>query len=180
MANWSRVARRIRVPLGFAFAALYIVLAKPQPWSIALGGAVAALGVWLRAAASGHVKKNEELTTTGPYAHTRNPLYVGSILIGIGFAIAGQSWWVVLAMAALFFFIYVPVVKSEEQFLRGKFANFDDYARSVPRFGWKLRAEGEAGGGFSRGLYMKHREYNAAIGTALMLVALTVKLVFFA
>jgi protein-S-isoprenylcysteine O-methyltransferase Ste14 len=176
MASWSRVARRIRVPLGFVFAALYIWLAKPTWWSIIAGAAVAALGVALRATASGHVKKNEELTTSGPYAHTRNPLYVGSILIGIGFGIASRNVWVGVVLVLMFAAIYVPVVRSEEAFLRGKFPEFDDYARRVPRFGYRLSAAGDPGAPFSRELYMKHREYNAAIGALLMIAALVAKM----
>jgi protein-S-isoprenylcysteine O-methyltransferase Ste14 len=175
MASWSRIARRIRVPLGFVFAALYLWLAHPNWWSIAAGAAIAALGVALRASASGHVKKNEQLTTTGPYAHTRNPLYVGSILIGVGFGVASLNAWVAVLLVLLFVAIYVPVVRSEEAYLRGKFAEFDEYTRRVPRFGYKFSNSGYTGGGFSRELYMKHREYNALIGALLMTAALIVK-----
>jgi protein-S-isoprenylcysteine O-methyltransferase Ste14 len=182
MASWSRVARRIRVPLGFVFAALYIGLAHPRSWSIAAGAAVAALGVGLRASASGHVKKNEELTMSGPYAHTRNPLYVGSILIGIGFGIASRNAWVAVALMVMFLATYVPVVRSEEAFLRSKFPQFDDYARRVPRFGYKLTAAAVAPasgtGAFSRELYLKHREYNALVGALLMIAALVAKLIW--
>ncbi len=179
MASWSRIARRIRVPLGFAFAALYIWLAQPTWASIVAGGFVAALGVALRALASGHVKKNAELTTTGPYAYTRNPLYVGSIIIGAGFALAALSWWVVVGLAVLFAAIYIPVIRSEEAFLRGQFPEFDDYARRVPRFVGVVRNHGNTQrGAFSRDLYWKHREYNAAIGTIAMLAALAIKILF--
>jgi protein-S-isoprenylcysteine O-methyltransferase Ste14 len=175
MASWSRVARRIRVPLGFVFAALYLWLAHPNWASLVVGAVVAALGVALRATASGYVKKNEELTTTGPYAHTRNPLYVGSILIGIGFGIASRSVWVAIALIVLFIAIYVPVVRSEEAFLRGKFPAFDDYARRVPRFGYKFSTSSDTPGSFSRELYLKHREYNASLGALLMIAALVAK-----
>jgi protein-S-isoprenylcysteine O-methyltransferase Ste14 len=176
MRSWSRVARRIRVPLGFVFAALYIWLAKPSWMSIAAGAAVAASGIALRGAASGHVKKNEELTTTGPYAHTRNPLYVGSMIIGVGFGIASRSWWIALVLVLLFVTIYVPVVRSEEAFLRSKFPGFDEYARRVPRFGYRLARGGYARRQFSRELYLQHREYNAAVGAVLMIAALVAKL----
>lgn len=89
--NWSRVARRIRVPLGFAFAVLYIWLAWPTWRSIVLGILVAAIGIVIRALASGYVKKNDELTTTGPYAYSRNPLYVGSMVIGAGRALKWRA-----------------------------------------------------------------------------------------
>src|SRR6266481_2218879 len=101
--TWSRMARRIRVPLGFVFAALYIWLANPSWTSILIGCLIAAPGVWLHAIASGHVKKNAELTTTGPYAYTRNPLYLGSIIIALGFAVASRNLWIAIVIIVLFF-----------------------------------------------------------------------------
>jgi protein-S-isoprenylcysteine O-methyltransferase Ste14 len=179
---WERVARRIRVPLGFATAALYLVeLWRRVPeqaavfWSLAL----VLLGLWLRAYASGYVKKNRELTRTGPYAHTRNPLYLGSILIAAGFAVALQSWVVALALAAVFLLIYVPVIASEERFLRSTFPDFDEYCRRVPRLiprltAARIQSRPEKNqtevmpGNFSFALYLRHREYNSAIGAGLL------------
>ena len=177
--TWSRIARRIRVPLGFVLAAAYLYLAKPTGISIATGAAVAILGVAVRAAASGHVKKNAELTKTGPYAYVRNPLYVGSIVIATGFAIAAMNTWIVVILALMFALIYVPVIRSEESFLRGAFADFDEYCRKVPRLIPRLTRAYEGTGSFSRELYMKHREYNALVGTAAMLAALVIKLLRF-
>ncbi|HWR34262.1 MAG TPA: isoprenylcysteine carboxylmethyltransferase family protein [Clostridia bacterium] len=177
--SWSRVARRIRVPLGFAFAALYLWLARPTLVSLVLGAAVAALGVWVRAVASGHVKKNEELTTTGPYAYCRNPLYLGSIIIAAGFAIASLSIWVAVAIVVLFVAIYLPVIRSEEGFLRSRFGNYDSYAARVPRLLPTFCGAKNPGAGFSRELYMQHREYNATLGAMLMLCALAAKLFWY-
>jgi protein-S-isoprenylcysteine O-methyltransferase Ste14 len=174
--TWSRIARRIRVPLGFVLAAVYISLAKPTWLSLVIGAVVASAGVAIRALASGHVKKNAELTKTGPYAYTRNPLYVGSIVIAAGFAIAAMNWWIVVILALMFVLIYVPVIRSEEAFLRGTFADFDEYCRRVPRLVPRLTRAYEGTGSFSRELYWKHREYNALIGTAAMLAAVAIKL----
>jgi protein-S-isoprenylcysteine O-methyltransferase Ste14 len=174
--TWSRVARRIRVPLGFVLAVAYFWLANPTWISIAIGAMVAFVGVAIRAAASGHVKKNTELTKTGPYACTRNPLYVGSIVIAAGFAIAAMNVWIVVLLALMFVLIYVPVIRSEETFLRGTFADFDEYCQRVPRLIPRLTRAYEGTGTFSRELYMKHREYNALIGTAAMLAAVAIKL----
>jgi protein-S-isoprenylcysteine O-methyltransferase Ste14 len=178
MAEWSRVARRIRVPLGFVFAVLYFWLARPSWRSIALGAVVIVPGLLIRALASGHVRKNEALATSGPYAHTRNPLYLGSLLIGIGFAVAARSWWVGIVLVVMFFAIYLPVIRDEEVFLRGRFPEFDEYARRVPRMLPRIapsRSGGE-GGGFSFDLYMKHREYNALLGSVLLTGALIAKM----
>jgi len=178
MVEWSRVARRIRVPLGFVFAVIYFWLARPTGQFIVLGAIVAALGLWLRAAASGHVRKNEMLATSGPYAFTRNPLYLGSLLIGIGFAVAACSWWVGILLVVMFIAIYLPVIRDEESFLRSRFPEFEDYARRVPRLVPRISAYAneKCGGRFSFGLYRKHREYNALIGVLVMLCALVAKL----
>src|SRR3974377_453077 len=117
--SWSRIARPMRVRLGFFFAAFCFWRARPDWTSLVLGGMVAALGVFVRAMASGHVKKNEELATTGPYAYCRNPLYLGSIIIALGFAIAARDAWVAAGIVVLFTLIYVPVIPSDEAFLRG-------------------------------------------------------------
>src|SRR5436305_9751586 len=121
MAELSRVARRIRVPLGFAFAVLYFWLARPSWRSLAFGAVLIIPGLVIRAQASGHVRKNEALAMSGPYAHTRNPLYLGSLLMGIGFALAARSWWAGTALIAMFFVIYVPVIRREEAFLPARF-----------------------------------------------------------
>ncbi len=121
MAEWSQIARRVRVPLGFLFAVLYFWLARPTWRSMVLGGAVVLPGLLIRALASGHVRKNESLATSGPYAYTRNPLYLGSLVMGLGFCLAARSWWVGLALVVMLLAIYVPVILSEEAFLQGKF-----------------------------------------------------------
>lgn len=178
MAEWSRIARRIRVPLGFAFALLYFWLAKPTWQSLALGAVLIAPGLLIRALASGHVRKNEALATSGPYAYTRNPLYLGSLLIGVGFAIAARSWWVGVILVVMFFAIYVPVIHSEEQFLLDKFPEFEDYAQRVPRMFPRFTAASSSDdtGGFSMDLYLKHREWNALLGAAAIVAILILKM----
>ena len=124
------------MPLGFLTAGLYLYeLARraPYPPAVAWSLALVLPGLWLRAYASGYVKKNRELTVTGPYAHTRNPLYLGSMLIAAGFAVALLSWLVALVLAAGFAVIYVPVIASEERFLRATFPSFEAYCGRVPR-----------------------------------------------
>jgi protein-S-isoprenylcysteine O-methyltransferase Ste14 len=174
------VARRIRVLLGFLTAALYLFdlwHRAPQPAAVAWSLVMVVPGLWLRAYAAGYVKKNRELTMTGPYAHTRNPLYLGSMLIAAGFAVALLSWPVALVLAAGFAVIYIPVIASEERFLRAAFPGFEDYCRRVPRLIPRLtparHSNGEAApGAFSFALYCKHREYNAVLGAALLYLSL--------
>jgi protein-S-isoprenylcysteine O-methyltransferase Ste14 len=180
ITRWQRVARRIRVPLGFVTAALYLFelwRRAPLPAAVAWSLALVLPGLWLRGYAAGYVKKNRELTQTGPYAYTRNPLYLGSMLMAAGFAVALLSWPVALVLTVGFVAIYVPVIASEERFLRATFPDFDNYCRRVPRLiprimpRTRLKADG-AGGAFSFGLYLRHREYNAAIGAALLYLSL--------
>jgi hypothetical protein len=138
-------------------------------------------GLLIRALASGHVRKNEALATSGPYRYTRNPLYVGSLLIGTGFAIEARSWWVGIGLVIMFFAIYLPVMRNEEAFLRQRFPEFDEYARRVPRLFPRLvpfpSAGNEVSSAFSLDLYLKHREYNALIGALAMMAVLAMKIV---
>ncbi len=181
MAQWSKIARRIRVPLGFLFAVSYFWLARPTWLSIVLGSIVVVPGLLVRALASGHVRKNEVLATSGPYAYTRNPLYLGSLLIGVGFVVAARSWWVGAALVLMFFAIYLPVIRDEEAFLRQKFPEFEEYARQVPRMLPRHTAgsnESETPR-FSLELYLKHCEWNALLGAVLMMAGLMMKKLLF-
>lgn len=182
MQSWQRIARRIRVPLGFLTAGLYLfeLGRRPvQPAAVAASLLLVVPGLALRAYASGYVKKNRELTQTGPYAHTRNPLYLGSMLIAAGFALALMSWIVAAVLAAGFAAVYIPVIASEERFLRETFPGFDEYCRRVPRLLPRLTpappahpASAPAAGAFSLALYLRHREYNALLGAALLYLSL--------
>lgn len=182
MPSWSRVATRSRVPLGFAFAAAYFWFARPTWTSLGAGCIVAAVGIIVRALASGHIRKNAALATTGPYAYTRNPLYLGSIIIAVGFIVASRNLWIGVAALAMFAFIYLPVITAEEKYLRSAFPEYDRYASEVPRFLPRLTPYRAAAAGddgtpqFSSALYLRHREYNAALGAVLMLGALVLKM----
>jgi protein-S-isoprenylcysteine O-methyltransferase Ste14 len=176
--SWPQVARRIRVPLGFAFAGFYLWQARPNWYFLVAGSLMVAGGLALRAAASGFVQKNSELATSGPYAYTRNPLYLGSMIIGSGFAVAARSVWVFGGLLVFFLVIYLPVIKAEERFLRSRFPEFDAYAQQVPRFGLRFTRPANGQGQFSAKLYRQHREYNALIGAVLMMAALVAKMLW--
>lgn len=135
-------------------------------------------GLWLRGYAAGYVKKNAELTRTGPYVYTRNPLYLGSMMIAFGFAWASGSWVLFVTLAVGFLGIYLPTIRSEEAYLREHFAGFDEYARRVPRLLPRLTAAKSdvPPGRFSRERYLHHGEYNALIGAAAIYVALAARL----
>ncbi len=182
--RWRQLARRIRVPTGFAFAALYLAMARPTLASILWSLLLVVPGLALRAYASGYVQKNAELTTTGPYAYTRNPLYLGSMLLAFGFAGAARSLGIVGVLAVFFVVIYVPTIRAEEEYLRVHFAGFDEYARRVPRLiprpfpSRSSASPGPGAGAFAPALYGKHREYNALMGAVAVYVALALRLHF--
>jgi protein-S-isoprenylcysteine O-methyltransferase Ste14 len=163
---------RWRVRLGYPVAVVFLVLAKPIPRSILVGGIVAAFGLLIRAAAAGHLRKDQELATTGPYAVTRNPLYLGSAILAAGFIIAGDSLWSGLIVGLYFAVFYYAVIRNEEADLRKRFGGpFDDYATRVPLFLPSLRARADEvskaksrQNSFSWPQYRRNREYQAFLG----------------
>jgi len=163
---------RWRVRTGYPVAVIYLVLARPSVEWILIGAAVAAVGLLIRGASSGHLRKDRELATSGPYAYTRNPLYFGSAFLALGFAIAGGSWPAGVLVAAYFGIFYYAVMRNEEQDLHRRFgAAFDAWAARVPLFfPWFAGAQQQAPGGappqrFSWAQYRRNREYQALIGT---------------
>lgn len=178
--KWKRfgeVAARIRVPAGFALLAVYAVFCRPRPAGAAAGLAVAFLGILLRAYAAGHLEKNARLATSGPYAYTRNPLYIGSALVGLGFAIAGGVWWLWPLVALFLVVLYLPVVAEEESHLADLFPEFREYAAAVPRFIGVARSRtGAASSKYRWALYWRNQEYNALLGYLFGLAILLWKL----
>lgn len=175
MSEWSKLARRVRVPMGFALALAYLWLARPTPAAFFEGSILVFSGLVIRMLASGYVRKNEELATTGPYAYTRNPLYLGSLILAVGFALISQSVWIVAGVGLMFFAIYLPVIKGEEKFLRERFTEFENYSKAVPKLFPRLSAYEKGASKFSWELYKKHREYQALAGSAALLAAMAVK-----
>ena len=178
----GELARRIRVPLGFLLAAGYLVVARPTPLTIIVGGAIAFAGLLVRAWAAGHIVKNDRLATTGPYAHTRNPLYFGSFLIAAGFAIAAH-WSLLLLVIAFFVLIYGPTIRDERVGIRARFPEaYDEWERNVPSFlprptPWRATSTSPAErGGFDFQLYMRHGEWRAALGFAAVLAYLILRM----
>jgi len=176
--TWQRTARRIRVPLGFLFALYFLWRARPTVASLVVSLLLVLPGLALRAYASGCVKKNAELATSGPYAHTRNPLYLGSLLIALGFALASMRVEILIALAVLFALIYIPTIRSEERFLRSAFPEFDDYAARVPRLLPRLTPARttQRPAPFSAALYLRHREYNALVGALVIYAAMALRM----
>jgi protein-S-isoprenylcysteine O-methyltransferase Ste14 len=187
--TFRKLAQRIRVPAGFVLAPLLLISAQPSVVSIAAGAAVSTAGLAIRAWASGYLRKNQELTTTGPYARTRNPLYLGTFVLGTGIAIGSGTPWFVGLFMALYLLIYVPVMFAEAETLRTLFSEeYDHYSRHVPLFLPRITAyrapaprpggEAERERRFDRSRYLKHREYRAAVGLAVVYAMLAAKFFF--
>jgi protein-S-isoprenylcysteine O-methyltransferase Ste14 len=162
--------QRWRVPLGFLCAALFLYFAWPRSMTLLIGVVVSLCGLALRAWSAGHIRKNDKLATSGPYAFTRNPLYLGSFIMGLGFTIAAGPWWWLLGglFVALFLGIYLPVMRVEAQTLAELFGvEYEHYARQVPLFLPRLTPYRDGATGatkFDASLYLRYREYRAALG----------------
>jgi protein-S-isoprenylcysteine O-methyltransferase Ste14 len=175
----KRTIQRIRVPLGFIFAVIFLVFARPTWLTIGVGSGIALIGVIIRAWASGHIRKARELAISGPYAYTRNPLYLGSFLMGVGFTVAGGVWWLALLFSGLFIGIYLPVMRVEMDDIRRIFgAEFDEYAEHVPMLIPRITPWKKAGAKFDFQLYLQYREYRAALGVFFAIGVLAAKAYF--
>jgi protein-S-isoprenylcysteine O-methyltransferase Ste14 len=174
--TYRKLVQRIRVPLGFLFAAIFLIFARPTWQTLLAGGIVAAGGLALRAWASGYLRKNSELTMTGPYGYTRNPLYAGSFLLGVGFTIASAVWWLGILFIVLFLGIYFPVMKAEAEELRALFgAAFAEYEKNVPMLLIRLTPWKKSSAKFDSAQYMIYREYRAALGGLISFAILAAK-----
>ena len=164
---------RWRVRLGYLLAVVVLWLSRPVPHSILLGGLVGLVGLLIRAYAAGYLHKQEVLTVIGPYAYTRNPLYLGSSVLALGAAIAVRSWVCAAILLLYFVIFYSMVMRREQKELRMRHgAPFEEYARAVPLFIPRLRPtriSRESAGSFSFDQYKKNREWQAALGFSLLL-----------
>jgi protein-S-isoprenylcysteine O-methyltransferase Ste14 len=159
---YADFAQRLRAPGGFLLAAAFAWWSAPDAASLALGASIASAGIGLRAWAAGHLAKNERLATGGPYAHTRNPLYIGTVIAAAGFAVAARQPWLGALFAAVFGLVYLPAIELEEQHLRKLFPEYADYARRTPRLGF--RPGRGSGARFRWELYFRNEEYKAGAG----------------
>lgn len=160
--RYAAVVARLRVPTGFVLVLALAWFSHPNPASLLVGIPVSFAGLCLRAWAAGHLAKNKTLATGGPYAYTRNPLYLGTLIVAAGLVIAARSIGLAILFTAVFALIYLPVIEREEQHLRSLFPEYADYARLVPRI---IPRTGPAGSraSFSRSLYARNQEYQAAL-----------------
>jgi protein-S-isoprenylcysteine O-methyltransferase Ste14 len=178
MESWERIAQKIRVPVA-RLGVICLLFVHPSPRSLLIGGVVAALGACIRVWAAGYIDKGKALATAGPYAMTRNPLYVGSLLMGSGILIAGQVYWLLLPFGALYLALYIPVMKREEQELLQGYGNeFLAYAGRVPRFFPQFRPAPAPRSSFLWSRVKRNREHRHLMVLALAEVFLVIRSFF--
>lgn len=161
---YADTVARLRVPFGFVMVAAFLWFSRPTAISLAIGVPVSTLGLALRAWAAGHLEKNRNLARSGPYAMVRNPLYLGTLTVAAGLAIAARRWELGLLFAVVFGLVYLPAVELEEQHLRRLFPEFEEYARRVPRLIPNFSALDSTAQPFQFGVYRRNREYEALAG----------------
>ena len=160
---YADAVAKLRVFSGFLLAVAFLWLSQPSPISLAAGIPVSIAGLAIRAWAAGHLEKNLALTGSGPYAFVRNPLYIGTLAVAAGLAIASRRWVLGALFAIAFILIYLPVVELEEQHLRHLFPAFEAYAQRVPAL-WPALSAANSGSHFRWALYVRNREYQALLG----------------
>ena len=173
--RYADAVARLRVPSGFLLVIAFGWLARPDLRSLCLGVPVSLAGLVLRAWAAGHLAKNQNLATGGPYAYVRNPLYVGTLVVAAGLVIASRRWELAVLFTAVFLLVYLPVIELEEQHLRNLFPNYQEYAERVPLLIPRVRPANVRGEHFKWPLYRRNEEYNALLGFAAGLAILVWK-----
>jgi protein-S-isoprenylcysteine O-methyltransferase Ste14 len=180
MKSWKQTAQKMRVPIGTVLGIVFLVLMHPSARSLWIGGLIALPGALLRLWAAGHIEKGTALTQGGPYAFTRNPLYLGSFLLAFGVILAGQGYWLLPLFAAFYATFYIPVMKAEEEYLFGKYGNdFLEYSRRVPLFFPEFRTATNASSVFQWSRVVRNREHRNIVGLLVAEAILMAKFLFF-
>jgi protein-S-isoprenylcysteine O-methyltransferase Ste14 len=175
--RYADTVARLRVPSGFLIVVVFGWLSHPTAASLAVGLPIAILGLALRGWAAGCLAKNQQLARGGPYGHTRNPLYVGTLLVAAGLVVASRNLWLGILFAAVFILVYLPVIQLEEQHLRSLFPDYEQYAAEVPALWPRFPAAPAKNMQPFRGaLYLKNKEYQAGAGLAAGMLFLLWKL----
>jgi len=179
MTSWKKLAQKTRVPAGTALGIFFLLLMHPSVRSLWIGGLIALGGSLLRLWAAGHIEKGRILTRGGPYALTRNPLYLGSFFMALGIIIAGQGYWLLLPFGVFFAVFYWPVMKAEEQeLLNGYGETFVEYSKSVPLFWPGFRKPCSGASIFRWGRVIRNREHHTVFGFLAAEALLVLRTVF--
>lgn len=174
--------RRLRTKGIWLLVIPFFWFARPTVELLAIGGALTALGLFIRAAAAGFIHKDRKLTTTGPYAFTRNPLYLGTFFLGLGVTVAGGLWPFVLAFVVFFWGIYGKTIRGERDLLTELFGDdYREYARNVPLLFPRLtpwrQDEAQSDFAFDGERYRRNKEWEALLGAVAGFAVLIVRMV---
>ncbi len=162
---YADAVARLRVPSGFLLVIVFAWFSRPTPLAMGIGVPLSLAGLALRAWAAGCLAKNRQLATGGPYAYTRNPLYIGTLLVAAGLAVASRSIGLAALFAVVFLLVYLPVIQNEEQHLRQIFPEYAEYAERVPALLPRLNpVRANDPNPFRSGLYLRNQEYQAGLG----------------
>jgi len=136
-----KVKNSLRIPIGFAAGIIFLLGADPSVPSLLLGLTFMVIGESIRFVSAGTLIKYEGVTRNGIYAYTRNPLYIGSYIIGLGACIAGRDPLFAVFFLIAFPVLYMRLIKREEKYLRLRYGEeYERYTREVPRF-WSIRID---------------------------------------
>jgi len=179
-SSWAKAVYRWRVRSALFVLIAILILARPIGRTIACGIGICAVGLFIRGWAAGHIKKEKELAVSGPYRHTRNPLYLGNFVLGLSIAFGTNSAWCVLLFAAYFLAFYPPVILEERERMKRLFPKeYEDYKKKVPAFlPGRRRLPSDGHRKFSAALYLKNREYRALIGSVVIWAFLIAKMLW--
>ena len=173
--------QRVRVPASILYAILYLYFAKPELVWLGPGLLLVLMGLALRMWAAGHLKKFQGLTISGPYRRTRNPLYLGSFLIGLGFTVAGAQLWLIGLFLLIFSALHFPVIRMEEREMEGLGDSYRAYRAAVPCFfplpGRRLPSELTPAEEreFRWATVTSNREYRAVVWALILAAAVLIK-----
>jgi protein-S-isoprenylcysteine O-methyltransferase Ste14 len=163
--SWKLKAQKIRVPAGTVLGIVFLLLMHPSTRSLWIGGGISLIGVFIRSWSAGHIVKGRVLTRSGPYAFSRNPLYLGSFFLALGIIVGGQGYWLLPVFGLFYLVFYLPVMRAEEQALfNGYGDDFIEYSGKVPLFFPNLRPADYPVSGFQWARFVKNREYRTVIG----------------
>lgn len=176
--SYSDTVQRLRVPTGLLLAAVFVWLSQPVLPTLLLGFPVALAGLAVRAWAAGHLRKNQQLTVSGPYAFVRNPLYIGTLLTAIGCTVAAAQPYLAACIGVVFLFVYLPVMEQEEQHLANLFPEFAAYAQRVPQLVPRIPATMPPQG-FAWAVYVQNKEQKALYGFVAVYLFLIAKSIWF-
>jgi protein-S-isoprenylcysteine O-methyltransferase Ste14 len=173
----KELLNRMRVRAGLVAAVAIILLARPTWISMAEGIALSLVGLGIRAWASGHLRKEKELAVSGPYRYSRNPLYFGNFVLGVGIVVGACSWWVLGLFVAYFSLFYPLIIRREKDRMNQLFPQqYEEYKKRVPSFFPSLRKQNSASQiKFSWPLFKQNKEYRALTGTAVFWLILAAK-----